>query len=84
MNRKALEARKAEFTDAPPSYVRLCRLESCKDQDLIKIIFSLDDKAKERVILDSFAAMGATVTQGMAPSGYLEEEISAWIDVLKS
>eukprot|EP00959_Pyramimonas_sp_CCMP1952_P017753 376844-Pyramimonas_sp.AAC.1 len=84
VNRKSLEALKMTFTDTPPDYVRLCRLESCKADDMIKIVIALDDPAKERVVLDAFKAMGATVTQGMAPSGYLEEEISAWIDVLKS
>eukprot|EP00959_Pyramimonas_sp_CCMP1952_P336116 7038158-Pyramimonas_sp.AAC.1 len=84
VNRKALEALKMTFTDTPPDNVRLRGLESCKDDDMIKIVIALDDAAKERVVLDSFKATGATVTQGMAPGGYLEEEISAWIDVLKS
>ncbi|CAK0853967.1 unnamed protein product [Prorocentrum cordatum] len=83
VNRRALEAMKQEFVEAPPMDVRLCRLESCKDEDMIKIVLALDDKAKEGVITASLHAMGAQVTSGMAPSGYMEDEISAWIDALK-
>ncbi|CAK0905019.1 unnamed protein product [Prorocentrum cordatum] len=84
VNRRALEAMKQEFVEAPPTDVRLCRLESCKDEDMIKIVLALDDKAKEGVITASLHAMGAQVTSGMAPSGYMEDEISAWIDALKA
>ena len=83
VNRQALEALKEGFKDDPPDYVRICRLESCRDDEMIKIVFALDDVSTEKLIMMSFRAMGATVTQGMAPAGYLEEESSAWIDVLK-
>eukprot|EP00959_Pyramimonas_sp_CCMP1952_P130111 2720558-Pyramimonas_sp.AAC.1 len=70
------------MVDEPPQDVRPCRLENCKQEGMIKVVFALDDKIKEMRILEAFRVMGAQVTEGMPPSGYMEEEISAWTDAL--
>ncbi|CAK0799703.1 unnamed protein product, partial [Prorocentrum cordatum] len=73
----------AEMEEAPPTYVRLCRLESCKQPDMLKVVFALDRVDLEVQVMEAFRSMGVVTTVGAAPSGYLEDEISAWIDVLK-
>ncbi|CAK0882744.1 unnamed protein product [Prorocentrum cordatum] len=73
----------AEMEEAPPTYVRLCRLESCKQPDMLKVVFALDRVDLEAQVMEAFRSMGVVTTVGAAPSGYLEDEISAWIDVLK-
>ena len=59
----------AGMSDMPPPHVRLCRLGGCKLQDRIKIAIALGDPAQVLKILEFFRSMGATVTQGSAPSG---------------
>ena len=83
-NRMTLEAWSTAMVGDPPDFVKLCRLENCYQQDMIKIVFSVGDQAKENVLCDSFKALGLFVAQGSAPAGYMEEELSAWIDVLKA
>ncbi|CAK0831588.1 unnamed protein product [Prorocentrum cordatum] len=80
-NREFLQATLAEMDDQPPTYVRLCKLEGCKQPDTLKIAYALDRTDLQMRIFGSFRAMGATVTVGSAPSGYLEDEVSAWIDL---
>ncbi|CAK0848468.1 unnamed protein product, partial [Prorocentrum cordatum] len=70
----------AEMEEAPPTYVRLCRLESCKQPDMLKVVFALDRVDLEVQVMEAFRSMGVVTTVGAAPSGYLEDEISAWID----
>eukprot|EP00959_Pyramimonas_sp_CCMP1952_P046815 977809-Pyramimonas_sp.AAC.1 len=65
----------------PPDFVKLCRLENCYQTDMIKIVFAVTDQTKEDVLADAFKQLGATVTSGSAPAGYMEEKLSAWIDV---
>ena len=55
--------------ETAPTYVRLCRLEGCKQQDMLKIVYSLDRDDVEKKILECFKALGATVTVGAAPAG---------------
>ena len=83
VSREHLHSMLAEMTENQPKYVRLCRLENCKQADQVKIVFSLDDKTLEQQILASFRMMGPMATEGSAPNGYVDEEISAWTDVLK-
>ena len=82
--RLALEAWSTEMVGDPPDYVKLCRFENCYSDGQIKIVFSVTNQEKENVLVASFKALGAQVTTGQAPAGYMEEELSAWIDVLKA
>ena len=84
VNRQTLEAWGTAMVGDPPDFVKLCRLENCYQEGMIKIIFSVNDQTKENVLIDTFKALGCVITVGSAPAGYMEEELSAWIDVLKS
>ena len=67
----------------PPEDVLSRRRENCKIEYQIKIAFSLGGKAKEYQLLASFRATGAAITEGSAPTEYMEEEIPTWADALK-
>lgn len=84
VNRVALEAWSTQMVGDMPDYVKLCRLENCYANGQIKIVFSLANLERETILVDAFRALGAQVTTGQAPAGYMEEELSAWIDVLKA
>ena len=47
---------------------------------MIKVAFALGDKLKELRNSGAFRPMGAQVAEGAAPTGHVEEEISARIE----
>ncbi|CAK0881358.1 unnamed protein product [Prorocentrum cordatum] len=83
-SRQTLEAWSTAMVGDPPDFVKLCRLENCYQKDMVKIVFSINDQTKENILTDSFKQLDCAVTSGTAPAGYMEDELSAWIDVLKS
>ncbi|CAK0846868.1 unnamed protein product [Prorocentrum cordatum] len=83
-NRQTLEAWSTATFGDPPGFVKLCRLENCRQQDKVKIAFSTTDQAKENILTDSFKQLDCVATSGTAPSGYMEDELSAWIDGMDS
>ncbi|CAK0856817.1 unnamed protein product [Prorocentrum cordatum] len=79
-NRQTLEAWSTAMVGDPPGFVKLCRFENWYQKDMVKIVFPINDQTKENILTDSFKQLDCVVTSGTAPAGYMEDELSAWID----
>eukprot|EP00959_Pyramimonas_sp_CCMP1952_P243720 5094637-Pyramimonas_sp.AAC.1 len=74
----------AEMEADLPLYVRICKLGPCKSEDWVNLVPPPRRSDPRAFPGARFRQPGATAQTGAAPSGYLEEEISAWIGALKS
>ena len=58
------------------------RLEKMHDEAKIKIVIAMHGAPLRPMILAALRNMGLDVRTGMAPPGWMEEELSTWVDAL--
>eukprot|EP00959_Pyramimonas_sp_CCMP1952_P142490 2983074-Pyramimonas_sp.AAC.1 len=70
---------KTDIEDA----VDFIRIEKCHDAASTKILFSMKAWNMRKVVLNSLRCEGkAKVHTGVMPAGWLEEELSTWVQAL--
>lgn len=88
LNQERMKEVQQMLQASPLEGVRLCKLESCHESTgLIKIVlaFSPDVEAQriKTTILASLVQLKGDVRKGIAPMGFLEDELAEWLEVLK-
>ena len=76
----ALATRIQRAEQEPPDYVKLCRLEGCHDDGKAKVSWATTDVELDKVIAN---LMPGKVMLGQPPPGWLEYDLSAWIESLE-
>ena len=74
-------------TDGPKVFnkdVHFIKLEKIREEGKIKLVIVFTAWSHRSVILDSLAQLGAARKVGAAPAGWLEDELSEWIDALST
>ena len=64
------------------AFFPVCRLEKCYDQEKFKVVLVVGDPDAKVAVRSSFVQVGGVVTFGQALPGYLEEEISSYVEML--
>ena len=78
--RDAVAARVQRAEQEPPDYVKYCRLEGCHDEAKAKISYATTDPELDKVIGN---LLPGKVMLGQPPPGWLEDDLSAWIESLE-
>jgi hypothetical protein len=84
--KQRLQEQLVAWAQAPPTMVDICRLETAYAKGRIKVIWACTrDDSLSQLLKQAFLAFGegseeVHVPTGAAPSGWLEDELSAWID----
>ena len=77
------EYEKVEEAPEELAHIGMCRLESARDDSLTKLLVGMGSYSHRALIVKSMAQAGFSATQGAAPEGWMEEELSEWIQELQ-
>ena len=61
----------------------MCRLESARDDSLTKLLVGMGSYTHRALIVKAMQQASFPATQGAAPEGWMEEELSEWIQELQ-
>ena len=62
----------------------MCRLEACFRAGKQKVVLIVQEAPLRRTLVAAFKQTEyAEVKSGRAPAGYMEEELSAWLEALQ-
>ena len=70
------------ITDTPPS-IQLCRVDTTKEEKVIRLSLCADDRAMVTPLLEACRALEFDIKRGPASQGALADHLSAYIDVLR-
>ena len=74
---------KAEEAPEELLHIGMCRLESARDDSMTKLLVGMGSYNHRALIVKSMQQAGFTALQGTAPEGWMEEELSEWIQELQ-
>jgi len=64
--------------------VRVCRWARAFKEEKKKIILHIVQPEVRQVVLSSLEQLGGTLHSGKAPAGYLEDDLSQWLELLEA
>ena len=74
---------KAEEAPEELLHIGMCRLESARDDSMTKLLVGMGSYNHRALIVKSMQQAGFSALQGTAPEGWMEEELSEWIQELQ-
>ncbi len=60
------------------------RIEKTAVPDTLKLIMAMNKSPSRALILRAFESLGAQVKRGVAPAGWMEEELATWLEAVET